>query len=215
MNPLFTEEAVYRSVELMDLEIDSEGRIWRLASRRLVCPLPLRVQKRRAENRTGKREYLQVRVMIAGTRVHAMAHRLVWRHFFGPIPNGMVINHRNGIKTDNRPENLELTTPSGNTQHAVSVLRSHPGANQDGQKNPMSKIPDEDIQRIRDRYASGNVTQTDLAQEYGITFQHVSAIVRGKTRKASPGPVGDYSSRRNHNNLVRDPVTGRYVAASL
>jgi hypothetical protein len=49
------------------------------------------------------------------------AHRLVWESVNGPIPDGMQINHRNGIKTDNRLENLELATASENTQHAYDT----------------------------------------------------------------------------------------------
>ena len=34
-------------------------------------------------------------------------HRLVWEAANGPIPEGFVIHHVNGIKDDNRVENLE------------------------------------------------------------------------------------------------------------
>jgi len=34
-------------------------------------------------------------------------HRLVWEAANGPIPEGFIIHHRNGVKDDNRLENLE------------------------------------------------------------------------------------------------------------
>ena len=41
--------------------------------------------------------------------------RLVYSAFHGPIPPGMQVNHINEDKTDNRLENLNLMTPSENT----------------------------------------------------------------------------------------------------
>src|SRR5712664_1987933 len=39
-------------------------------------------------------------------------HRIVWRRERGSIPPGHHIHHRNGIKTDNRIENLECLSES-------------------------------------------------------------------------------------------------------
>lgn len=38
-------------------------------------------------------------------------HRLIWESANGKIPEGFHIHHKNGIKTDNRLENLELLSP--------------------------------------------------------------------------------------------------------
>lgn len=35
-------------------------------------------------------------------------HRFIWQLHNGPIPKGMVVHHKNGNKTDNRLDNLEL-----------------------------------------------------------------------------------------------------------
>lgn len=45
---------------------------------------------------------------------HFYRHRVVWEMFNGPIPEGLVINHINGIRGDDRIENLELVTPAVN-----------------------------------------------------------------------------------------------------
>lgn len=45
------------------------------------------------------------------------AHRLIWEHVNGPIPDHLMIDHINGIRSDNRIENLRLVNFSQNHQN--------------------------------------------------------------------------------------------------
>ena len=40
-------------------------------------------------------------------------HVVIYEDAYGPVPDGMVIHHRNGIRHDNRLENLEMMTRAG------------------------------------------------------------------------------------------------------
>lgn len=51
-------------------------------------------------------------------RVREYAHRLVWFMHYGSIPDGVMVDHINLNKDDNRIENLRLIDKSGNAQNS-------------------------------------------------------------------------------------------------
>lgn len=46
-----------------------------------------------------------------------LLHRWLWKELVGDIPEGMEIDHINGVRTDNRIENLRLVTRKTNMQN--------------------------------------------------------------------------------------------------
>jgi hypothetical protein len=77
-------------------------------------------------NHTGKRKSLKgwldrdgyptVCMNIRGKRVVRTSHKLVAKAFLGDKPTSKhQVNHKNGIRNDNRPENLEWLTSKENT----------------------------------------------------------------------------------------------------
>jgi hypothetical protein len=49
-------------------------------------------------------------------RIWQRIHRVVYREFVGPIPQGMEIDHISNVKTDNRVENLQMLTKLDNVR---------------------------------------------------------------------------------------------------
>ena len=62
--------------------------------------------------------YKEVTLSKNGKQKTILLHRLIAKHFVENPDNFNVVNHKNGIKTDNRLENLEWCTTKQNTRHA-------------------------------------------------------------------------------------------------
>ena len=208
-NHRLAERLLIQLVRSGEWEIDEAGRIWRVAVRR-GGPRRFRLvpcARRRAEHRVGG--YLQVRASMGGRRVHGLAHRLVWQHRHGDIEPGHTINHKNGIKDDNRPDNLEPRSYGGNHAHAHRTGL----IDQRGEKNPAAKLRDNQVAQIRNAYAAGGFTMQALADRFGVSVQHVSKIVKGQRRAAQLGPIATAADLR-HSVSERDPITGRFLGRS-
>ena len=109
-------------------------------------------------------------------------HRLVAQAFL-PNPEGKrEVNHRNGIKTDNRVENLEWVTPSENQKHAVTT-----GLKQSGEDNYNAKLTNEQARYVREN--PDNLTGRQLAEMFEVNKATISLIQRGKQFKNAGGTV--------------------------
>lgn len=101
-------------------------------------------------------------------------HQVVARAFHGEPDDGEVVNHINGNKTDNRPENLEYTSNSGNVHHAYRTgLLSNKG-----ETNGRAKINAETARSIA---ACRGMKRKDIARRFGVSVVIVNKILTGKT----------------------------------
>lgn len=80
--------------------------------------------------------YLSVYLTNSGHENTQRVHRLVATAFLGDHP-GMVVNHKDGDKFNNKIENLEWCTVAENNAHAIKTDLNNPGAYQ---KKPIRVI---------------------------------------------------------------------------
>jgi hypothetical protein len=97
---------------------------------------------------------------------HHYIHRLVAQAFISNPENKLVVNHINGVKTDNRVENLEWCTSSEDILHAY----------QTGLKS--TKLTSLDVKEIR----ASKIPNKILAKRYKVDPSWIGRIKNGKKR---------------------------------
>ena len=121
--------------------------------------------------------YIRTHVKVDGKH-YALFHQVVALAYHGPCPRGKEVNHRDGNKQNNDPENLEYRTHRKNIAHAKMfglVARNY------GAKNGKAKLTDKIVNSIRKFGTVGHWTQVKLAEKYKISQSTVSFILRSKT----------------------------------
>lgn len=106
-------------------------------------------------------------------------HRLICFAFLPNPENKPQVNHKNGIRTDNRIENLEWCTAKENTIHSVLVLnRVATWQGKFGESNYFSKK----IQCIESGIVYGGISEA--SRTLGISNTHLSNVCLGKKKTA-------------------------------
>lgn len=139
-----------------EYEIDTDGNVFNVGTGRKLKQRPLK-----------NKGYLRVGLPNGDKRIH----RLVAEIF---IPNDNPenkthVNHKNGIKTDNRACNLEWVTPSENLKHAYDLGLT----SMKGELNSNAKLSSKDVEEIRNSKESA----ATLSEKYGVTATHIKRIL--------------------------------------
>lgn len=117
--------------------------------------------------------YLSVRPTVEGKNAQFYVHDIVAEAFLGPKPPGLHVNHKDGVKTNNAPENLEYVSRNENMAHAANS-----GLMVRGESHPASKLTEQSVAALRiDRDAGMSFSK--LASKYGISIATAFNVAHG------------------------------------
>lgn len=121
--------------------------------------------------------YRQVGLWLDGKRVTRRVHRLVAVAFIGPSPTAEhVINHKDGVRSNNLPSNLEWVLQKENVRHAIDVLGKH----WRGEASAACTTTEDQVRRVKGLIRSG-VNDCAIARMEGRTRSFVRSIRTGNT----------------------------------
>ena len=136
-------------------EVSDAGKVKSLITNKLLdCGLTTKGYKRVCLTKDCKHKFYAV-------------HRIVAEAFIPNLNNKPQVNHINGIKTDNRVENLEWCTNSENQKHSYD----------NGLKN--KKLSKEDVEFIKTRYIPRDETYgtRGLGRMFNVTQSSIRYVL--------------------------------------
>ena len=126
-----------------------------------------------------KNGYVEVATTLDGKRVKCLVHRLIGMAFVSGYNEELKINninHINGIKTDNRPENLEWVTNEGNVKHAWRTGL----VDLKGENHPDHKLTQKQVILIRKLLRETTINTNQIALLCGVSTSIIDLIKQNK-----------------------------------
>lgn len=117
--------------------------------------------------------YLQIRLSKNSVGRTFLVHRLIALVFIPNPENKPEVNHLNGIKDDNRIENLEWSTPTENQKHAY---KNGLKISNKGISNGGCKLTESQVLEIRE--LEGLKTQKELSKIYNVGTSTIGRVLR-------------------------------------
>lgn len=115
----------------------------------------------------------------------ALAHRISYQVFVGPIPVGMHVCHHCDVRACVNPDHLFIGTRSENAMDAVRKNRFSRTHQKKGSAHPSAKLSEKDIPDILNLLRAGK-SKVHISKLYGVTDRVILLIDRGEAWKHVP-----------------------------
>ncbi len=107
-----------------------------------------------------------------------MAHRVSYKIFIGPIPDGLWVLHKCDNPPCINPEHLFVGTRNDNETDKVKK-----GRHLYGKKHNLAKLDDEKVLKIISLLMEGKLSRKEIAQRFSVTTATICYINGGKIWK--------------------------------
>lgn len=121
------------------------------------------------------------------------ANRVAWILTNGEIPNGLFVCHHCDTPLCCRPDHLFLGTNQDNMDDMNAKGRGargethgfilHPEKIPRGEKRGTSKLTDNSVREIRNKFSAGGISKMDLAREYKVDHTTIRSVISRKNWK--------------------------------
>lgn len=108
-----------------------------------------------------------------------LAHRLVVINFIRPLVGSEEVDHINGIKDDNRLQNLEPVSKLVNMRRSFAKGRYSAR----GSKQGLSKLTEQMVVDIRNAHSRGVLLNVEIAEIYEVSKTTIGRVVNGSVWK--------------------------------
>lgn len=152
-------ECIFKGIKFSKYVVNEDGEVIRKSTGRILIPFD------------DQRGYYSVDLMSDNNiPIRCKVHMIVAHTFIGPQLYGLIINHKDANKHNNKLENLEYITQRENVAHAMKYVRK------------KTYLEDDVILDIKNRIKNGQRI-SKISMELNIPAYIVYDISRGWTYK--------------------------------